>query len=96
MPESLAREIGLLRTLAAHLERRPLPLERLTPLFLSGAIYLLTWHFGWHLHSYPTNGSWCFNPLAWQCSALRQTTSLHHLDYHGDPGRPPVHEEESH
>lgn len=30
MPESLAREIGLLRTLAAHLERRPLPVERLT------------------------------------------------------------------
>jgi hypothetical protein len=30
MPESLARDIGLLRTLAAHLERRPLPFERLT------------------------------------------------------------------
>ncbi len=30
MPESLAREIGLLRTLATHLERRPLPFERLT------------------------------------------------------------------
>ena len=28
--ESLAREIGLLRTLAQHLERRPLPFERLT------------------------------------------------------------------
>ena len=27
MPESLAREIGLLRTLATHLERRPLPFE---------------------------------------------------------------------
>lgn len=30
MPESLAREIGLLRTLARHLEWRPLPFERLT------------------------------------------------------------------
>jgi hypothetical protein len=30
MPESLAREIGLLRTLATHLERRPRPFERLT------------------------------------------------------------------
>ncbi len=30
MPESLARETGLLRTLATHLERRPLPLEKLT------------------------------------------------------------------
>jgi hypothetical protein len=30
MPESLAREIGLLRTLAAHLEWRQLPFERLT------------------------------------------------------------------
>ncbi len=30
MPESLAREIGLLRTLAAHLERRQLPFERLS------------------------------------------------------------------
>jgi hypothetical protein len=34
MPESLARETGLLRTLAAHLERRPLPFERLTQEFL--------------------------------------------------------------
>ncbi len=30
MPELLAREIGLLRTLATHLERRSLPFERLT------------------------------------------------------------------
>jgi hypothetical protein len=30
MPESLAQEIGLLRTLATHLERRSLPFERLT------------------------------------------------------------------
>jgi hypothetical protein len=30
MPESLAREIGLLRTLAAHLEQRPLPFEQVT------------------------------------------------------------------
>lgn len=30
MPESLAQEIGLLRTLASHLERRPLPLEKVT------------------------------------------------------------------
>jgi hypothetical protein len=30
MPESLAREIGLLRTLAAHLEQRPLPFEVMT------------------------------------------------------------------
>ncbi len=30
MPTSLAREIGLLRTLATHLERRPLPFGRLT------------------------------------------------------------------
>ena len=30
MPESLAREIGSLRTLATHLERRPLPFDKLT------------------------------------------------------------------
>ncbi|HZZ61224.1 MAG TPA: hypothetical protein VFE63_08630 [Roseiarcus sp.] len=30
MSESLGREIGLLRTLATHLEKRPLPFERLT------------------------------------------------------------------
>lgn len=34
MSQSLGREIGLLRTLASHLERRPLTLERLTPDFL--------------------------------------------------------------
>jgi hypothetical protein len=34
VPESLAREIGLLRTLATHLERRPLPFEKLTQEFL--------------------------------------------------------------
>src|SRR5271165_3308663 len=31
MPESLTREIGLLRSLATHLERRPLQFERVTP-----------------------------------------------------------------
>ena len=34
MSESLAREIGLLRTLAAHLEQRLLPFEEITPEFL--------------------------------------------------------------
>ena len=34
MAESWTREIGLLRTLATHLERRPLPFERLTQEFL--------------------------------------------------------------
>src|SRR5262245_60606382 len=43
-------------------------LERclLLPLVLSGAIYLLTLHFGWQPHSYPDNEGWFFNPLAWQ------------------------------
>src|SRR5262249_17284711 len=36
------------------------------PLILSGAVYLLTLHFGWQLHSYPDNEGWYFNPLAWQ------------------------------
>lgn len=36
------------------------------PLVLSGAIYLLTLHFGWQPHSYPDNEGWYFNPLAWQ------------------------------
>jgi hypothetical protein len=36
------------------------------PLALSGAIYLLTLHFGWHPHSYPDDEAWYFNPLAWQ------------------------------
>jgi hypothetical protein len=36
------------------------------PLVLSGAIYLLTLHFGWQPHSYPDNDAWYFNPLAWQ------------------------------
>ena len=36
------------------------------PLVLSGAIYLLTWHFGWQPHSYPDDEAWYFNPLAWQ------------------------------
>jgi len=34
MPEALATELALLRTLAAHLERRPLPFERLTQALL--------------------------------------------------------------
>jgi hypothetical protein len=42
--------------------KRCLPL----PLVLSGAIYLLTLHFGWEPHSYPDNEAWYFNPLAWQ------------------------------
>jgi hypothetical protein len=44
-----------------------LEVHLLLPLVLSGAIYLLTWHFGWYPHSYPNNESWYFNPLAWQC-----------------------------
>jgi hypothetical protein len=36
------------------------------PLVLSGAIYLLTLHFGWQPHSYPDDEAWYFNPLAWQ------------------------------
>jgi hypothetical protein len=28
-------------------------------------LYLLTWNFGWNLPAYP-NGSWVFNPFAWQ------------------------------
>src|SRR5215475_13080791 len=36
------------------------------PLILSGALYLLTLHFGWQPHSYPDNEGWYFNPLAWQ------------------------------
>jgi hypothetical protein len=34
MPESYAREIGLLRMLATHLERRPLPFEAVTQAYL--------------------------------------------------------------
>ncbi|MCP2221699.1 hypothetical protein [Bradyrhizobium elkanii] len=34
MPESFAQEIGLLRTLAANLEQRPLPFERITQEYL--------------------------------------------------------------
>jgi hypothetical protein len=29
------------------------------------ALYLLTWQFGWNLPAYP-EGSWYFNPFAWQ------------------------------
>jgi hypothetical protein len=36
MPKSLAREIGLLRTLATHLERRPLPFGNVTQELLRG------------------------------------------------------------
>ena len=28
-------------------------------------LYVLTWHFGWNLPSYPS-GNWFFNPFAWQ------------------------------
>jgi len=28
-------------------------------------LYVLTWHFGWNLPSYP-EGNWFFNPFAWQ------------------------------
>jgi hypothetical protein len=28
-------------------------------------LYVLTWHFGWNLPSYPS-GHWFFNPFAWQ------------------------------
>jgi hypothetical protein len=35
-------------------------------LAVSGTIYLLTLHFGWHPKSYPDNDAWFFNPLAWQ------------------------------
>jgi hypothetical protein len=31
----------------------------------SGALYAATWIFGWNLPAYP-NGTWVFNPLAWQ------------------------------
>jgi hypothetical protein len=36
------------------------------PLLISGALYLLTWRFGWQPHSYPDDEGWFFNPLAWQ------------------------------
>jgi hypothetical protein len=36
------------------------------PLLISGALYLLTWRFGWQPHSYPDDDGWFFNPLAWQ------------------------------
>jgi hypothetical protein len=31
----------------------------------SVVLYALTWHFDWNLPAYP-NGTWVFNPLAWQ------------------------------
>ncbi len=34
MPETLPREVGLLRTIASHLEQRPLPFESMTQEFL--------------------------------------------------------------
>jgi hypothetical protein len=34
-------------------------------LALSAVLYALTWHFDWYLSAYP-NGTWFFNPLAWQ------------------------------
>jgi hypothetical protein len=34
-------------------------------LWLSAILYALTWHFDWYLSAYP-NGTWFFNPLAWQ------------------------------
>jgi hypothetical protein len=34
-------------------------------LALSAVLYALTWHYDWYLTAYP-NGSWAFNPLAWQ------------------------------
>ena len=36
------------------------------PLLISGVLYLLTWRFGWQVHSYPDEDGWFFNPLAWQ------------------------------
>jgi hypothetical protein len=53
--------LGVFPVLLLLLERC-LPL----PLIISGAIYLLTLHFGWQPHSYPDNEAWYFNPLAWQ------------------------------
>src|SRR5262249_61026513 len=38
------------------LMQRSLPL----PLIISAAIYLLTWRFGWQLHSYPDEETWFF------------------------------------
>src|SRR3979411_3506610 len=38
------------------------------PMLALGAsvlLYALTWQFDWNLAAYP-NGSWVFNPLAWQ------------------------------
>jgi hypothetical protein len=35
-------------------------------LVISGAVYLLTLHFGWQPTSYPDEEAWFFNPLAWQ------------------------------
>jgi hypothetical protein len=35
-------------------------------LAVSGAVYILTLHFGWQPTSYPDNDTWFFNPLAWQ------------------------------
>jgi hypothetical protein len=57
-------------------------LERqlLLPLVLSGAIYLLTLHFGWHPHSYPDNEGWYFNPLAWQCLFVIGATAGYSAD----------------
>jgi hypothetical protein len=60
-------------------------LERhlLLPLVISGAIYLLTLHFGWHPHSYPDNEGWYFNPLAWQFLFVIGATA----GYYGNRGQ---------
>jgi len=34
-------------------------------LAMSVLLYVLTWHFGWNIPSYPS-GYWYFNPMAWQ------------------------------
>jgi hypothetical protein len=38
----------------------------IVPLFLSGAIYVLTLRQGWAFHTRPSHAVWFFNPLAWQ------------------------------
>jgi hypothetical protein len=53
--------LGCFPPVLIALDRYPL-----MPVFVSGAIYVLTLTQGWALHTYPAAHVWFFNPLAWQ------------------------------
>lgn len=51
--------------------------HRLLPLFLSGAVYMLTLHYSWSFHPGLSHHNWEFNPLAWQFLFVIGATASH-------------------